>query len=169
MALKYNAQKAHEEYEFFKARGICTVCRKRRAFDGHTRCAECIERQTLRDAERYANRHNAEMCRKRYYRHKSTGMCVECGQPADAGNVRCAKCRALNIARLRRNRVSVRKPEGVCWRKNCNEPTVNGTRCCERHLQEMRDHAQMMRDTAHERGTWKGWDNRWIFVKRGEA
>lgn len=164
MGKNLSSEARHEEYLFFKARGICPVCRKRKIAEGFARCAVCLEYSVVWSAKRDKSAYNRRK-RELYAQHKADGICVQCkSRPARDGKTKCEVCAQSESRRAKANRVHVVKPDGICWRKGCSEPTVNGTRCCAAHHREMVEHAHMMRETAKRRGTWKGWDNRWLFT-----
>ena len=164
MGKQLTPEERHEEYMFFKERGICPVCRKRSAAIGRTQCEECLERS--RDWSARRDKDVQRFRRKEAYeQHKADGICVSCKcRPAIPGKVRCDVCTRKSKIYAVSHYVRNVKPSDVCWRKNCSEPTVNGTRYCQAHYQQMVEHARMMRDTAKGRGTWRGWDNRWLFT-----
>ena len=161
---KYDPVKAHEEYLFFKSRGICPICRKNKSAIGFVQCPECLEKGQLRSAGRDREQVNAK-ARERYHRRKAEGICVDCkSRKAEPGKVRCSACAKRQMYRARRQYIRRVKPDGVCCRKGCQMPTVAGMKTCETHYQQMVEHARMMRETAAKRGT-RGWDNKILFPR----
>ena len=83
-----------EEYEWFKAHGICVRCRKAKARSGRTTCAACAAQNTKRTL-RYFNELTAEK-RKEYSQRDAryaAGLCVICGKRPPRDNRRtCALC-----------------------------------------------------------------------------
>lgn len=132
-------EQRREDYLFFKARGICVACRKRRAFRGHVHCPECMEKLALRG-------HNTTPERRRelYQKHKADGICVSCkSRPAEAGKTKCPQCAAKQARSAAKAYVRRVRPDWMCLR--CSEPHVEGKRYCERHMAQAREQCAMMR------------------------
>lgn len=122
-----------EMYQFYKSRGMCPRCRKRKAAIGFVLCPECIEHNTLssitRDKER-ARQYNAEWRRRR----KETGMCTYCKGTAEPGHTLCTKCLASEKRRNQARYVRAIKPDGICrW---CDKEVVPGKKYCPEHYQK---------------------------------
>ena len=75
--------------------------------------------------------------KKRYYRLKNAGLCVDCGiNPAVTGRTRCYECRIRN----ERNNLKRVKKGRELWRSNgkcyfCGEPALPGKKTCQRHYE----------------------------------
>ena len=92
-----------EEYEWFKAHGICVRCRKAKARSGRTTCAACAAQNTERTL-RYFKEMTTE--RRKEYSQRATekqrerrdaryaaGLCVICGKRPPRDNCRtCTLC-----------------------------------------------------------------------------
>lgn len=86
-------------YEYYKSRGICTYCRKRKAVEGKSLCYECAERenekarkkyQSMSDEEKRENRRKENEARKKQRdERKRLGLCIVCGKPAYKNYTRC--------------------------------------------------------------------------------
>jgi hypothetical protein len=156
----YNKQERHDEYEFYKARGLCPLCRKRAAAPNRVACPECLEASMLRSAANRDKTVEHEKRRKRYYELKAAGICVSCKhREAEQGHVKCKVCQRKQIVYNRSHYVHKINLPGICSCRNCNEPTVEGKAFCKYHYEKMVEHAAMMRKTSMERGTWKRWNN----------
>ena len=165
MSHNLTPEERHEEYEWFKARGICPICRKHMAAPNRVSCPECLERGKLWYAKREKKPGlSTYYTRLRRERRKAAGLCTICGKrPPEPGMVDCTWCKARIHERDRQRRM---KPSGACWRRGCMEQTVNGTRYCAEHLPEMQEQAKRMRETAMERGTWKRWNMKYVYPER---
>lgn len=137
------SERRHEEYMYYKSRGLCPICRKAYAAAGHVSCPECIEKATLRAMKRDKAAVTAKQ-KQRYQRRKAEGMCVQCGgRPAIEGKVLCEKCLLKRKIYNASHYIRVIRPDGACLK--CNEPAVHGKKYCARHQAEMEARAAHMR------------------------
>lgn len=145
---EYDRQYVKEAYWFFKARGICTECHTRRAWAGRCRCEVCTEKRAKYDAGRDLKL-AAERMKRRADRLKALGLCRECGvRAAEEGHTRCRLCLDRNCLKTKQRNAAkrIRKPDGVCRRRGCENPVVPGKKTCAEHYQEMVAHAARMRE-----------------------
>lgn len=88
---EYNRKKAQakaENYQWYKAHGICVECHQRSAVKGKTLCETCATK---------FNEHKKKSMQQR----RVLGLCTRCGKPLSAeeresGYRMCAKCRDYN-------------------------------------------------------------------------
>lgn len=111
----YYKEYNRETYSFYKARHICTRCKKNRAAPGHVACDECREAQQRRYAERCNGRTADEQAAYKalvkqqhadwYKRLREQGICVGCGKrQAASGRSRCVWCLAKDKRRAEEKR-----------------------------------------------------------------
>lgn len=96
----YDRERMREKRALYRKYGICVKCFHREAFEGHTLCEECTEKQRL-----YNEKHN----RKRIFDKRETraaeGLCYFCGAPRLDGYRVCKAC----YDRCKRNTPTTRK------------------------------------------------------------
>lgn len=137
----YNPEKRRANYEWYKARHICTQCRSKQAFENMTMCPACLEKKSAYAAAwRMKHPEKAKASNKRCYDKKKTeGRCIKCGKPnPNAGNnCRCPTCaRDWSIWR-RTNRVHNYKPDGIC--RMCDMPVYGDKKLCYEHWKIAKD------------------------------
>lgn len=132
------------DYEFFKSRGICPMCRKALLAPGRAACFDCLEMMRAYAARQRAARtkeqaaENNKLCSQRHKdlraRRKAAGLCIACGKPALCGYVRCLDCNLKNnrAGRTMREKKRSLKPVGTCLK--CNNPVEPGYLFCKAHL-----------------------------------
>ena len=79
---------------WYKAAGICFVCKTRYCEPGRTQCKQCTQRIKARAEKRDPGRiaRNA-YCAARREALKARGICVDCGKrEATEGRTRCGVC-----------------------------------------------------------------------------
>ena len=82
-----------EQYEWYKAQGICPSCKTRYADPGHVNCEECNAKRRKRFWDNTTPKTNAERCKERREALKARGMCISCGKAkAVEGHVLCMIC-----------------------------------------------------------------------------
>ena len=143
----YNKQYYEASYQFYKARGICTVCRERKAFNGRVRCEVCAERQVIYSANRDKDKLGRQF-RARRERLSAQGICVNCGKrPAREGCKKCEACERKNVLKTKQWYAAkrVRKPEGLCFRRGCFNEALPGKRTCAEHYPALVQQAARMR------------------------
>lgn len=162
----------HDNYEWAKARGLCTQCMKERAAKGRTMCLVCLSVSAERNAkcnakldeftrnERKAK--NREKMRNLYQERRKNGQCTRCGKPAD-GKSFCNECR-LKRRRGYMERRTI-KPEWQC--KKCDEPSVDGYCFCEKHLKENRDLIAFARTRRKNNTVGDAINDFWTLAKAG--
>ena len=131
----YDSEKRKENYEWYKKRGICTRCRRERAFGRFTMCPECLEKNSQHAAEwrmEDPERSKASI-RKVYWKRKAEGRCVDCGQtnPNASINCRCPTCARDQRIRQKTHRIMKVKPDGIC--RICDQPVYPGKKLCYEH------------------------------------
>lgn len=116
---------------------LCARCMRKDAYTiaGHYYCAECTEKNKeylkkyRQDPEKYSA--IKAKVKERYYRLKSAGLCVSCGQPTDGGTY-CDKCRVkINNAckRSKEKHGTATRVPGFCY--YCKDvPCVEGKKLC---------------------------------------
>ena len=97
---------AKNSYYECKAKGICVVCRKRKASEGKTRCSIC----TAKENERRRIREGEKIPRTERYLH---GLCALCDSPPMEGYKLCEKHYQTSIkaAEKGRQKQKVRESE----------------------------------------------------------
>lgn len=143
--------RSQQDYYWYKEHGICTECRKRKAFNGHVLCEYCMEKRSMYDFRKNNTEEGLAKARKRMKdftdRRKQLGLCVSCGRPATNGT-KCAYHAAKQNEWKRRKRIrgnsdspgnkfSQRINAGLCM--YCGEPQVTGYSLCEYHLEKSRE------------------------------
>jgi hypothetical protein len=125
-----------QDYEWYKARGLCPRCRINKAADGMVTCPNCILESAMRDIGYGTARKtvNAKALRERY---KLQGLCVRCGKrPAKPGILSCEQCskkyNAKNRIWQREHYVHKIRPDGIC--RFCDNPVVPGKKLCAIHM-----------------------------------
>ena len=92
------------EYHFYKGLGICVRCHKLKAEPNRVCCYECIDRDKIRDREKYikhADKIN-KRDKERYKALKEQGICTYCKhEKAVPGKTKCQKC----LNKLQRKRI----------------------------------------------------------------
>lgn len=113
----------HEEYEWYKANGICCHCRKERAIKGKTLCLVCNMDNNERDRNR-KRVWNPERDKQRYEECKKNGICTTCKKRKATRGLKCTEC----YARIRNKQLSktVKRSERtsnnmcyICGKKPC--------------------------------------------------
>lgn len=159
------------DHFWYKQHGICTHCHTERTFYGHTLCPACIEKQAAYDAGRDLSKPRRAM-RERYARLKGAGICVNCGaKPAKPGRVQCAACAVKHriIANRRNAARRVTRPDGVCWRRGCENPVLPGKRTCADHYTQMCEWMRRAREkTDTENHIWRRQDHADVEKLRGK-
>lgn len=167
------------DYQFYKARGICPACKKKKPEPGRAICADCAEYQRKyvanlspeRAMERRAKKR--ENSKQRYNRRKAAGLCVDCGKPVYNGGVRCYEhyLRNRRLGRERSERKKLENPAGSC--KNCDAPALPGKKLCQYHydlycgyMAKARAAEKKNRDEGKQTHPWDG-DNKILFGGRG--
>ena len=90
--MSMSADDQREAYYWLKARGLCTMCRCKRALPGKTKCEACRVKYNAWQIER-RNRLKAE------------GLCDRCGHEIpEPGRAICPKCSAAAAESMRRSR-----------------------------------------------------------------
>ena len=121
---KANERKRNREnYEWYKAHGICPKCKNAWAAPGRVFCEPCLK-QKLTETMRFGGEYNARKCKERRERLKEKGLCVRCARPAVEGKVLCASCARRNAetqqaARIRK-RIEKENAKGVQHGKGNN-------------------------------------------------
>lgn len=148
-------QEVKERYWFLKQRGLCTGCGRERAFNGRVLCPSCMERRAEDDAHR-DREYLARKAKERADRLRAAGICRDCGKrPVREGRTRCPECLRKNCLRTKQAnaRKRIRKPDGLCWRRGCENPVIPGKKTCAAHYPEMARRAEIMRthcdNTSH--------------------
>lgn len=100
------------DYEFFKSRGVCPVCRAAVPAPGRVACEDCLAAERIRNAKRRAalteEQRAAHAARSRQVkartraRRKAAGLCLDCWKPAEPGRVLCLECKARRKERVQR-------------------------------------------------------------------
>lgn len=88
-------EEKHNEYLWYKSRGICVSCRHREAMADRTRCPECSYKKfeydiALHSTDEYRAKHRAD-AKEKYKRYREAGLCINCGKPSN-GKARCDIC-----------------------------------------------------------------------------
>ena len=152
----YNPDKQRAERAWFKERGICVSCRRERAFGHFTMCPGCLERNAQRAAEyREANpERSREASRRRYWKCKAEGRCINCGKAnPDAGvNCRCPSCVKKSRICQKARRVWKVKPEDIC--RICDQPVHPGKKLCYEHWVISRERMLAIRP-ENDRHPWR--------------
>ena len=129
---------AKETYQFRKSRGYCVKCGKNRAFHNHVMCPECIEKDSLRSANRTETEEQKERRNQvrleTYHKRKESGVCVRCGRKEATVGTKCLECYAKH-KRVKdewrnRNLVKGYADSGLCIRCG-NEPETGRNLCVE--------------------------------------
>lgn len=107
------------DYEFFKQRGICPVCRAAALAPGRAACEDCLAAERRRNARRRAalteeqratyNARQRQNTAKMRARRKVAGLCLDCGKPAEPERVLCLGCKAKRKERVRRKEEAERE------------------------------------------------------------
>lgn len=137
-----------ERYYWYKAHGICVSCGQADAAPGKVKCEECAAKVADRSmAAYYRKREERKEAmrrrqRERYAKHRTEGLCTDCGKKASAGKRLCLDC----FLRRRRydkryfdayRRVKTDFSDGLC--RLCNEPVVPGKKLCATHCDILRE------------------------------
>lgn len=129
--------------DFYKKKGICTICGQREAEPHRTLCMECTERYADR-ARKYRNRLDVKE-RSKIYQHerkkrlKEQGLCVSCGKrPAVGGRVTCNRCNLQQKLYYQRTKETKAYREcGLCvW---CGKERAEGYNLCPDCLEKARE------------------------------
>lgn len=95
-------------YELLKKYHYCTVCGKQDAYTlaGRILCFECAEKKNKKQREDYHKKREYHSLRKKQLREfrKLNGLCIECGEIAVEGRVRCEKHLALGRHRAEKHK-----------------------------------------------------------------
>ena len=149
--MPYNAQYARDAYQYFKGRGICVECHQRKAINGRVKCEVCTERRAADDVQRDKDALRRK-AKERAERLKAQGICRDCGKrPVKGNSSRCEECLRLNCLRTKQRNAEkrVRKPQGICRRRGCENEVVSGMKTCAVHYPEMVQAAARMRESCH--------------------
>lgn len=138
--------------QFYISLSICPKCKKEAIFGDEKMCPECkadiykynrsyIKKRKENGFADADKQKELEAKKKRYYRHKEQGICVECGKsPAKAGRVRCCACLIKNAEKSRNrhyekvknkeipDRFAYRKENGLCL--VCEKPVYKKFSFC---------------------------------------
>lgn len=166
-----------DNYNFYKAHGICTYCTKERAVPGKTLCEDCLEKKRVRERKRYENNPDLKEIHKKnfqkfYYGKKEEGLCVNCGKKkAYNGSVFCYECMLRSKRVCKEYETNVRKKYckeiGLCTR--CGAERVPGRTVCAECLKKMQECIEINRKNAKkENQTFrKSIDDFWKLTKSG--
>ncbi len=102
-AMQRHRQLWHENYEWYKAHGICPGCRLRWNAPGKVHCEQCLKetKQRKRRMDPDGGKQRAYNVERRA-RLKAAGLCVDCGRNEVLDRVRCPKC----LAKARESRTA---------------------------------------------------------------
>lgn len=140
-----------EDYIWRKEHGICTRCKKERAFPGHIMCPDCMYKAN-EYAIQWHKDHQKEHCeqvskcnKNRYYKRKAAGLCVSCGKRAPVTDrVMCVEC----MQRYKRKKTGGNRQywveHGLCF--CCGKPVVPGKKMCKEHYEKRVAHTAAMRE-----------------------
>lgn len=93
-----------DRYDWYKSRGICTVCGVSWAEPGHVYCKSCAEKNERCHARKREERIEAK--RRRRADRIAAGLCTECGaRPATEGMRMCPRCRAMRNDSTRKYKI----------------------------------------------------------------
>ena len=149
------------EYEWLKAHGICTRCRREDAMINSTVCSECAEkmiqakrRRFLANPDQFRRKAN-EQQRKRYATLRaerlSKGLCPVCGRERkDKRFVCCLECRIAQTRRRREKRIQqgtipreLWTSLGLCYFCGQQVDEIPNSHVCAKHremLDKLRSH-----------------------------
>ena len=111
-----------EEYDFYKAQGICVRCHKNAAEPNRVMCLECADKEKIRNKsqrERTLDKSRSQDLSK-YYKLKEQGICTYCKKnPATPGKTKCEKCLAKIRNRRNNRNIDIPRSErvsfGLCY------------------------------------------------------
>lgn len=162
--------------DWYKAHGICPMCKVNNAFYNHVHCEECLEKIALRNIKYKDKQSDYEENRKgkrkqQREERKASGICTVCGSHKAQHGQLCTEC--WNKRRKRREKEKVsrqrcgdafreRLAAGVCM--YCGEATVQGFCFCEKHLKS-RQEAGRKAGTIHSEKWRKEIEAGWNLAK----
>lgn len=162
--------------DWYKAHGICPMCKVNNAFYNHVHCAECLEKIALRNikykdkqSEYEANRKDKR--KQQREERKASGICTVCGSHKAQHGQLCTECWNKRQKRREKEKVSRRRcgdafrerlAAGVCM--YCGEATVQGFCFCEKHLKS-RQEAGKKTGTIHSEKWRKETEACWNLAK----
>lgn len=113
---------------------------------------DCI--REVKEKKTYPNyQSHKDWLRTRYYRWKSAGLCVRCGQRQATRGVHCIDC---FLKRKRYDKSRNNKGLREYWRENglcvcCGDKVVEGKKTCKKHYEIFAKCAEKSRNTPNAR------------------
>lgn len=151
-----------EDYEWYKAHGICPVCRQRDAAPNRVECDVCAEKHITYRNNLPPDVKAARLERKREYygklraQRKAAGLCTRCGRKLEKYNTRteCDYCKAEQKKRdAKRLKGKGYAELGLClW---CGRERVPGYSFCPDCLERKRKVGYANIRIAREKSPWK--------------
>lgn len=153
------------DYEWYKSKGICPMCRINDAFPGHVHCTECLEKITIAntryDHKRGEYQISQNRARKiRYAERKQAGLCVTCGKSVAQHGTLCNRCYTKRMVRRKNSKEYLgRERAGEAFRRRmsaglcmyCGMPQAEGSKLCNACLEKRRGAIKK----AREKSIWK--------------
>lgn len=111
---KAQCKRNREQYEWYKAQGICPSCKTRYSSPGHVNCEQCNAKRRKRLWDNITPKTNAERCRERREALKARGLCINCAKrKAVDGHVLCPRCATRNAETQQAIKVRKRMQKGA--------------------------------------------------------
>ena len=159
---EYMRQYKKERYEYLKRLGICVECGSEDAWNGRTKCLQCLH--STKEASEAARSEDSKKQRKKYLSKKrdlcvAFGICRECLKREVAeGKLRCNRCITKQKVRYA-NKTSLKREDrtalGLCY--FCGEEALEGKKTCHKHYKMVSDNLKKW-ERNNEEHPWRTMD-----------
>ena len=137
---EYNRKYKKERYELLKKMRICVECGKEDAWNGKTKCLQCLH--STKEASEKTRSNESKEQRKIYLSRKrelciAFGICREClTREVVEGKMRCNRCIVKQKVRYS-NKTKLKREErtslGLCY--FCGDTAIEGKKTCLKHYE----------------------------------
>lgn len=150
-----------ESREWYKANGICTMCRKAKVHKHHTMCLDCLDQVNFSSETTRSEDSKAQ--RREYTKRKrelciAFGVCRECMCRDATNGLKCGKCKAKEkVKSLKNSKIELRRSLNHCY--YCDIEAVEGYKVCQSCLDRIRNVVANRKKFSTEDHHWRKLDS----------